>query len=52
MKVKLKLTSYVILHYLWSEDLSKSSPQLIVSTFTFLSQQFFPILIFSQYFFQ
>ena len=52
MKVKLKLTSYVILHYLWSADLSKSSPQLIVSIFTFLNQQFFPIFIFSQYFFQ
>ena len=51
MKVKLKLTSYVILHYLWSADLSKSSPQLIVSIFTFLNQQFSQYLSFLNIFF-
>ena len=44
--IPLKLTSHDILHYLWSVDLSKSFPQLIVSIFTFLNifyNRFYPV---------
>ena len=48
----LNLKSNGILHCLWSADLSKSFSQLIELIFTFPKQQFLPIFIFSQYFFQ
>ena len=45
-KPSLKLTSYVILHYLWSLYLSKSFSQLIMSINIYLFSVYFPINIF------